>query len=182
MFFFLCLVHHLFPLLCSLRFHARCLFGGFGFLRIIILHIFGFWFAHFFLRRQHQSARYANNSQKTLPFQKWICSSHRIRGLSKFQRTVSADAGTAMGGRMCVGRSVFAVRLRTPSPTLLRAFCRWRSGATPVTTVPPSLANRMLSLLIGVANDAVIMLSSVIYTCTFMCSSVHVINYMVAAL
>ena len=64
-----------------------------------------------------------------------------------------------MGGRMCVGRSVFAVRLRTPSPTLLRAFCRWRSGATPVTTVPPSLANRMLSLLICVAKDAVIMLS-----------------------
>ena len=58
-----------------------------------------------------------------------------------------------------VGRSVFAVRLRTPSPTLLRAFCRWRSGATPVTSVPPSLANRMLSLLICVANDAVIMLS-----------------------
>ena len=75
------------------------------------------------------------------------------------QRTVSADAGTAMGGRMCVGRSVFAVRLRTPSPTLLRAFCRWRSGATPVTTVPPSLANRMLPLLICVAQDAVIMLS-----------------------
>ena len=47
------------------------------------------------------------------------------------QRTVSADAGTAMGGRMCVGRSVFAVRLRTPSPTLLRAFCRWRSRDTP---------------------------------------------------
>ena len=82
------------------------------------------------MRRQHQSARYANNSQKTLPFQKWICSSHRIRGLSKFQRTVSADAGTAMGGRMCVGRSVFAVRLRTPSPT---NPCRWRSGASPTT-------------------------------------------------
>ena len=72
---------------------------------------------------------------------------------------LSTDAGTAMGGRMCVGRSVFAVRLRTPSRTLLRTSCRWRSGATPVTTVPPSLANRMLSLLICVANDAVIMLS-----------------------
>ena len=70
-----------------------------------------------------------------------------------------ADAGTAMGGRMCVNRSVFAVRLRTPSPTLLRTSSGWRSGATPVTTVPPSLANRMLSLLICVAKDAVIMLS-----------------------
>ena len=59
-----------------------------------------------------------------------------------------------MGGRMCVGRSVFAVRLRTPG-----AFCRWRSGATPVTTVPPSPANRMFSLLNCVANDTVIMLS-----------------------
>ena len=64
-----------------------------------------------------------------------------------------------MGGRMCVGRNVFAVRLRAPSPTLLRAFCRWRSGATPVTTVPPSPANRMFSLLNCVANDTVIMLS-----------------------
>ena len=73
--------------------------------------------------------------------------------------SIPAEAGTAMGGRMCVGRSVFAVRLRTPSPTLLRTSCRWRSGATPVTMVPPSLANRMLSLLIRVAKDAVIMLS-----------------------
>ena len=29
--------------------------------------------------------------------------------------SLSTDAGTAMGGRMCVGRSVFAVRHRTPS-------------------------------------------------------------------
>ena len=77
---------------------------------------------------------------------------HGASALSRLRRSgqdgslLSTDAGTAMGGRMCVGRSVFAVRLRTPSPTLLRTSCRWRSGATPVTTVPPSLANRMLSL------------------------------------
>ena len=71
-----------------------------------------------------------------------------LRRSGQVGSSFSADAGTAMGGRMCVGRSVFAVRLRTPSPTLLRTSCRWRSGATPVTMVPPSLANRMLSLLI----------------------------------
>ena len=65
--------------------------------------------------------------------------------------SISADAGTAMGGRMCARPSVIVV--------LLRTSCRWRSGATPVTTVSPSLPNRMLSLLICVAKDAVIMLS-----------------------
>ena len=59
-----------------------------------------------------------------------------------------SDAGTAMGGRMCVGRSVFAVRLRTPSPT---NPCRWRSGATPVTTFPPAQGNLCLCFDLGMS-------------------------------